>query len=306
MTVRQFGIFAQDEIAVAHDRLYLTIGARLEHYYYNGFALMPTVRAAWKVSKRDTLWAAVSRAIDTPDLNETTMRLNYNGFSGTNGTLFIPALIGNPHVENGLSVDYEMGYRSTVSKSLSLDFTAYFDQYSHLDSSEPGIPFFENQPAPAHIVLPTIDENLMHGGDPRSRRFCELEGIRSADAQSRILAFEQIHMHLDPGSQDTTSVAAAEGSTPVNSAQFRSHLFLSHGVAWDMAAYFVGRIADPVVPSYTRLDTGLTWQAAERLSFSIFGQNLLQEERLEYVDTLGSTAPTLVKRGAYAKMRWTF
>jgi hypothetical protein len=33
----------------------------------------------------------------------------------------------------------------------------------------------------------------------------------------------------------------------------------------------------------TRLDTGFTWQAGERLSFSIFGQNLLKNERLEYV-----------------------
>ena len=73
-----------------------------------------------------------------------------------------------------------------------------------------------------------------------------------------------------------------------------------------MTVYFVGRIKDPVVPSYTRLDTGLTWQAGEKFSFSVFGQNLLQNERLEYVDVLGSTASTLVKRGAYAKVKWIF
>jgi len=55
-----------------------------------------------------------------------------------------------------------------------------------------------------------------------------------------------------------------------------------------------------------RLDTGLTWQAGERLSFSIFGQNLLKNERLEYVDTSQSTAFTLMKRSAYARMRWIF
>ena len=54
------------------------------------------------------------------------------------------------------------------------------------------------------------------------------------------------------------------------------------------------------------LNTGLTWQAGETLSFSVFGQNLLQNERLEYVDVLGSTASTLVKRGAYAKAKWIF
>jgi outer membrane receptor protein involved in Fe transport len=74
-----------------------------------------------------------------------------------------------------------------------------------------------------------------------------------------------------------------------------------------MSAYFVGRIKDPVVPSYTRLDTGITWQAGEKLSFSVFGQNLLNDERLEYVDIVRrSTASTLVKRGVYAKMKWIF
>jgi hypothetical protein len=48
------------------------------------------------------------------------------------------------------------------------------------------------------------------------------------------------------------------------------------------------------------------WQAGEKLSFSVFGQNLLQNERLEYADALGSTASTLVKRGAYAKVKWIF
>ena len=42
VTVRQFGAFAQDEVAIAHDRLYLTVGARLEHAQYNGFGLMPS------------------------------------------------------------------------------------------------------------------------------------------------------------------------------------------------------------------------------------------------------------------------
>ncbi len=141
VTVGQFGAFAQDEIAIAHDRLYLTIGARLEHTYHTGFGLMPSARAAWKVSKDHTLWAAVSRAINTPDLNETEMRLNFGGFSAPNGTLFLPALIGNPDVGNELSVDYEMGYRSTLAANLSLDLAAYYDRYSHMISTNPVCPF---------------------------------------------------------------------------------------------------------------------------------------------------------------------
>jgi len=305
VTLPLFGVFAQDEIAVLHDRLYLTVGARLEHDYYTGFGLMPTVRAAWKASRNDTLWAALSRAINTPDLNETEMRLNFTGFTSSNGTLVVPALIDRPVVANELSVDYEAGYRSTITKSISADLAAYYDHYSRLNTTEPGTPFFETEPTPAHIVIPTSYENLMHGETYGIEAFGTWK-IKDRLTLSPGYAFEQIHMHLDPGSQDTSSIGQVEGSSPVNSAQLRSHLALPHRVGWDTSAYFVGRIKDPAVPSYTRLDTGITWQAGEKLSFSAFGQNLLKDERLEYVDTLGSTASTLVKRGAYAKVKWEF
>jgi hypothetical protein len=68
-----------------------------------------------------------------------------------------------------------------------------------------------------------------------------------------------LHMHLAPTSLDTTSVAEAEGSSPVHSAQLRSHVTLPRGLSWDASVYFVDRLADPSVPWYTRVDTQLTW-----------------------------------------------
>lgn len=305
-TVRVFGGFIQDEIALARDRLYLTIGAQLEHNRFSAFGLMPTVRTAWKIHQGKTFWAAISRAMNTPDLNETEMRLNFTGFYAPNGTLFVPALIGDLNHKDTVSLDYEAGYRTTVTKHLSLDLAAYYDHYSRVDTTGPLAPFFESQPSPPHIVLPMTTQNLMAGETHG------IEGFANWKLTDRLTlspgyAFERIHMHLDPRSQDTSSVAEIEGSSPVNSAQLRSHVALPRRIAWDTSAYFVGRIQDPAVPSYTRLDSGITWQAGERLSFSAFGQNLLTGERLEYVDVVRkSTASTLVKRGAYAKVKWEF
>jgi outer membrane receptor protein involved in Fe transport len=118
-------------------------------------------------------------------------------------------------------------------------------------------------------------------------------------------ALEQIHMHLEPGSQDTTSVDQTQGSSPVHSAQLRSHMVLPRGLAWDSSVYFVDRIADPAIPSYTRLDTGLTWKWKEGTVFSLVGQNLLKDRHLEYEDVLQSTAGTLIKRSVYAKLTWS-
>jgi iron complex outermembrane recepter protein len=119
-------------------------------------------------------------------------------------------------------------------------------------------------------------------------------------------AFEQIYMHLAPTSKDTRSVLDAEGTSPVNSAQLRSHLDLTRGFSWDASAYFVDRLRSEDIPSYTRLDTGFTWRWTERLSSSVVGQNLVKDRHLEFIDDTGSAISTLIKRSAYARVTWQF
>ena len=116
--------------------------------------------------------------------------------------------------------------------------------------------------------------------------------------------FEQVHMHLDPGSQDTSSVGDAQGSArsiPRNS----FHLTLP--IAFPGTPRHTSSARSPTqrVLLYT---TGhrLVWQAQERLSFSVVGQNLLKDRHLEYLDSGRSVASTLVKRSIYAKVTWTF
>ena len=59
-------------------------------------------------------------------------------------------------------------------------------------------------------------------------------------------------------------------------------IFLTPNIGWDASAYFVDRLNFPGVPSYTRLDSGLSWRAGERWSLSVVGQNLLKDTHLEF------------------------
>ncbi len=305
LNTQLFGSFIQDEIAIVPDRFYLTLGAKLEHNNYTGFDLMPSIRAAWAPSPHYTLWAAVSKADRTPSALDTSARSTISGFPGTGGIPVLLTFIGNPHVKNEGLIAYEAGYRATVLQQLSIDITAYYNNYSHQDTSEPSTPFLQDTPPPPHIVLPITFENLMHG---------ETEGIEIAVnwqpthrwTVSPGYAFEEIHMHLAPTSVDTTSVAEAQGSSPDHSAQLRSHLVLWHGLSWDASAYFVDRITDPSEPSYTRLDTHVSWNFSEGGSLSLVGQNLARDVHEEFVDLTGSARTTLVKRSVYAKLTWRF
>ena len=113
-------------------------------------------------------------------------------------------------------------------------------------------------------------------------------------------------MHLRPTSHDTTSIAAAEGASPHHSAQLRSRVDFPHGLTWDTSAYFVDRLTDPAEPSYTRLDSQLSWRFGEGGSISLVGQNLLKGLHQEFVDSTNSAQTTLVKRSAYIKFTWKF
>jgi iron complex outermembrane receptor protein len=297
--------FIQDEIALLPDRLYLTVGTKLEHDYYTGFVLLPSVRATWLPNRHQMFWAAVSRAAHTPDSIDTAIRLNFAGFPGPGGTPILIGEAGNPHVKSSDLTAYEAGTRTTVLKSLSIDLAAFYGDYTHQETVEPAPPIFETTPAPPHLFVFSTFENLMHG-ESQGLEIAANWKVSDRWTLSPGFAFEQIHMHLDPSSQDTQSVGLAEGSGAVTSAQVRSHYIFSHNVAWDTSAYFVGRLSDPKIPSYTRLDTGLTWHCREGLSISIVGQNLLKDRHLEFIEPTGATTSTVIKRSAYAKFTWQF
>jgi iron complex outermembrane receptor protein len=119
-------------------------------------------------------------------------------------------------------------------------------------------------------------------------------------------ALLQMHLHTDPGSQDTTSVADTQGTSPIHQLQLRSHVELAHFLTCDTSVYFVDRLPAPSIASYPRLDTQLTWRLAEAMELSVVGQNLLRDHHPEFNNQLQAVNSSQVKRSAYAKWTWRF
>jgi iron complex outermembrane receptor protein len=115
-----------------------------------------------------------------------------------------------------------------------------------------------------------------------------------------------MHLHTFAGSLDTTTAKGTEGGTPDHQAQLRSSVSLPKNLQWNASAYFVNRLPAQAVPAYTRLDTGLTWRAGERISISAVGQNLFSDRNLEYSGPNSSMQPGLMRRSAYARISWSF
>jgi iron complex outermembrane recepter protein len=303
--LQEFSAFVQDEIAVVPDRAYLTVGTRLIDSYYSGWGLMPTARTTYELNTRNMVWAAVSRALRTPDAIDTSVRLDFAGIPGPGGTPVLVAEIGNPHVQSEALLAYECGYRATISDKLSIDLAAFYNDYTHQETLEPAPPFFETVPAPPHLVIPSTYENLEVAHGQGAEVFANWN-INDRWTISSGYAVERLHAETLPGSQDATTPLEDQGSTPDVQAQLRSHLQVFKTLEWDVSTYFVDRVALNNIPSYTRVDTGLSWRCKKELSLSLVGQNLLRDHHLEFIDPTGASRSTEIKRSAYAKLTWQF
>jgi iron complex outermembrane receptor protein len=300
-----FTSFVQDEIALKPDRLYLTIGAKLEHNDFSGFEFQPSARIAWNVTKSNMVWASYSRARRTPNPEDRGLNVGFAAFPGQGGLPVLLTLLGSPDTVSENLNAFEVGYRAQLRANISLDLSTFYQRYGDLRTLEPGAPFLELNPPPPHLNVPLIFANKMHG---------ESHGIEMAVnwkvtdrwTLSPGYAFEGIHLHTNPGSLDTTSVAAGQDNTPDHQVQLRSNLALPRRLEWNTSVYFVGRLETEQVPSYTRLDTGLTWRGSERLALSLVGQNLLKDHHLEASSSDQGELSGLVKRSVYVKLTWQF
>lgn len=301
-----FSGFVQDEITLIPKHLTVTVGAKLEHNHYTQFHASPSARIEWMFNDHSLFWAAASEAIRTPAVSDTDVRVNLGSFIGPGGIPILPIVLGDPTPVNEGLVSYEVGHRKTISDHLSVDIATFYSHYSRQQTIEPSASFIEDSPSPTHLVVPLTFQNLMQG----ETHGVEISGSWKVNDRWTLnpgYALERIHMHLMAGSQDALAVRGAEGASPAQSAQLRSHVVLSSRLNWDVSAYFTGRLQDPNTPSYTRLDSAISWRWTEGLSLSLVGQNLLTSRHAEFNDpTLSTTAATMMKRGAYAKFTWRF
>ena len=295
-----FSSFIQDQITLKPDRVFLTVGTKLENSYFIGFDLEPTIRVAWTPSGHHTFWAAVSRASRTPTRRDEGLVAVLAALPGPAEVL----LLGNTTAKSEHVIAYEVGYRTQPFDRLSIDATVFFNSYDNLQSVDVLSDVVQSNP-PLLIHRESFD-NELHGTTGGIEIAAKWK-VNGRWTVSSGYSFLQMHLHGDPAnSVDTASVADIQGTNPVHQAQLRSHLELSRALSWDAAVYFVGRLPAPLIASHTRVDTQLTWRIAESTNLSLVGQDLLRDHHAEFNDPLQSVNSSQVKRSAYAKFTWRF
>ncbi len=288
--------FVQDEIALAPDRLYLTLGTKLEHNSFTGFEIQPTAKLLWSPEQRHAVWASVSRAVRTPSIGERNARLNLYSQPGPGGLPILASVFGNPDLPSETLLANEVGYRFQPVDRLSFDVSAFYYQYRHLVRSALGNPFLDPSPVP-HLLVPIS----ILSGSRSNRPGLEVSAQWTAHQRWR-LAGSYTGLRTPPAS---VGVTGTQAGSPTHQFQVHSYLDLARTLQLDTAFYYVDKLPVVRVPSYTRLDARLGWRPREHVEFSLSLQNLLDNQHPEFVSealTVGSE----VRRSIYGRLTWRF
>jgi iron complex outermembrane receptor protein len=301
-TVSLFSGFLQDEIRIS-DTLWITVGAKLEHNSYTGFETEPSVRIIWDPpGSRHSVWAAAAKAIRQPARADNNVESNLESFSLSASSLEVLRLVGNPNVKAEELRDYEVGYRSQLTQSLSVDVATFLSFYHDLETIEPQAPIIMPG-SPTIVEIPFLYENKAHAMDYGGELFLTWK----AGSRWRVSpGYSYLHALLrrDPSStgQATSTLA---NDFPSNMVQFRSLLTLSRTVEFDQSLYYTARLPGGAIPGHARLDLRLSRKLGESTEISLVGQNLLRPRTLEYGDSAGIVGAESV-RSVYGRITWRF
>jgi iron complex outermembrane receptor protein len=306
-SLNQYSAFVQDEVSLLNNRMHITLGSKFEHNPFTGFEFEPNVRVSGTVTKNQSVWAAVSRAVRTPALTEEGLRLTEAvippGTPPFNSPLpVIEAVFGNPQFRPEDLMAYELGYRVQATSSFSADIAAFYNNYSNLRIAEPGTPFVEGNPIPRDLVVPFVASNNMSGGTYGIEPYAEWRVL----PKWRLLGaytYLQMNIHKDqvsPTPDDT------DGRSPKHQFYFRSSLDLPKHFEQDLSVRYVDKLPGLNIPSYYSLDLHVGWKPLPQIQFSFGGQDLLNSQHLEFTPDFINTLPTQVRRTFFGSIAWTF
>jgi iron complex outermembrane receptor protein len=314
-------LFLHDEISLIPKKLSLILGLKTEYNSFTDFEFQPSVRTAWNPHPNHTIWAAFSRAVRLPTVEDQNIKVNqilipFAGQAGPPCGVPVPPgpcplllqQVPNTGAKAEELLAYELGYRAKINNNLNFDVTGYYFDYDNLLESNSGAFFFDPNPFAGHSVAQIFNANSVKGdiyGVELSAQWQALSNWRLAGSYSYI----HIDLHpfpgapIDPFQFNSDGQLEAEGE-PNHIFNIRSHLNLPHNLEFDTFFYYVSENSFRSIPEYGRLDVRLGWKPVKNVDLSFVAQNLLDPAHPELTELLEVDSET--PRSFYLKATFKF
>ncbi len=296
-----FSAFLQDDVTLINDTLWLTLGSKLEHNDYSGLEIQPSARLRWRPAQDHLLWASVSRAVRSPS------RVEHDSVFIVDKIVqpgVVAALVGNKGYDAEELIAYELGYRFQPYDNMTVDLTAFYNDYDQLRSFTPTGITFPAQTAPV-AVLNMKFENKLYGESYGFEMAVDWRLSEKWDLRASY-AFFDLQLHHDSLSSNKALSEAFEGQSPEHQINLSSSYQLSRHLKLNLIGRYVDQLPASNIGSHIDFDVGLHWEVAKNLNIGLFGKNLLHKQRYQYRQTVLAPESTQIEREGYLTVELRF
>lgn len=307
----RFSAFAQVEVPLFDERVFLTAGTKIEDNELTGFEVQPTVRALWTPTENQALWAAYSRAVRTPsrlDFDTTNQPGLIPPGDPTNPTPGFAALrfvgAATPQTLDAENLNsYEVGYRTEFGNGMSIDVAGYYNKYSDLIAQEVGPVQIEIDSGFPVFFFPLSNSNSAVGETYGAEVYFDWP---VTDRWSMALTYNYIHSELtvdDP--INGFDIFDRANLSPENQVAIRSHFDVTDTLQFNIEARYIDELARGV-SDYVNLDARLAWQFSDGVGVELVGQGLLDKERIQFDEPLKASPTSAYERRVTLRLTGRF
>src|SRR5207244_1648268 len=107
-----------------------------------GFEYQPTARLLFTPTNKQSVWAAVSRAVRTPAIADNDIQVSTLPLKSATGAILFPRILPSQDLDSEELISYELGYRAQATERLSFDTALFYNHYDRLftNIAAPGAP----------------------------------------------------------------------------------------------------------------------------------------------------------------------
>jgi len=299
------GGFVQGEVSLWKGAK-LTLGTKVEDNTFTGTNFQPSGRLVQRFGDDTTVWAAVSHASNTPSYGDESIRFTFApDTTSIPGSVVLPIFAADGTVGDTKLLAYEVGFRHRLHRAVSLDVSAFYNDYDGLQS------FSGKSVQLVPSMIPGIDFEAITLLD--NGRNAYAYGVESV---LDVTLNDHVHGEVNVSWQQLTVAGERRDDVPEWKVNFRPIIDITKGLSVVPSLHWVDRIAvgsdfstaapKVHISDYARVDLAVHYQPKEGWpTFSFVGQNLQQRKHLEWFEEL-VRPPTPVQRAWFLTIEQEF
>jgi iron complex outermembrane receptor protein len=297
---RIVNFFLQDHIRLS-DSLRLILGAKLSHNDFSHDEIQPNARAIWQLNKKSSLWAAISRAVRTP--NRAAHHLSGNLFTtpvpdvGPVTTQLSP----NPEFGSEKLIAYEIGYRSEVNSRVQFDISAFLYDYDDLSGIRVLDTTVDSSSGEPTVITPIVFDNSLEGESYGAELLIDLK-LSDWWRMQGTYSFLRIELRTNNPFGQSGGLLEEEDQNPQHQAGIRSMIDLPHDLEFDSFLRYVDRLSASDTDSHLQLDLRFGWNINKNFKLDLIGNNLLDNQHDEFNDIFPTVVDAHQERSVFARV----